>query len=225
MTYRARLGAAALLLFFNPGFAAGPNASSAVQAIAPDLTPAITALSQAVFAQSPASAVQASPLSIRITSPLGRTGSSGAIRIVAQVTSAEKNATLSAVRFYVDDVLVGEDPSGPPYAVEWTDVNPFERREIRADVADSLGHVAHDAVVLKPLEIVERTEISSVYVETSVQDKTGKFVKETDDVTGYQISSEWHDEACADLRLVTLFGTQAISKRLKDMQRNCDFSV
>ena len=30
--------------------------------------------------------------------------------------------------------------------------------------------------LLKPLEIVERAEVSSVYVETSVQDKTGRFV-------------------------------------------------
>ena len=115
------------------------------------------------------------PLAIRITSPLGRTGTTGAIRIVAQVTG-KKDVALGAVRFYVDNTLVGEDPSGPPFAVEWTDENPFEAREIRVDVADSDGNVARDNITLKPLEIVERTEISSVYVETSVQDKTGRFI-------------------------------------------------
>ena len=101
------------------------------------------------------------PLAIRITSPLGRTGTTGAIRIVAQV-SAKKDVAIGAVRFYVDNALVGEDPSGPPFAVEWTDENPFEAREIRVDVADSDGNVARDNITLKPLEIVERTEISSV---------------------------------------------------------------
>jgi Ca-activated chloride channel family protein len=119
--------------------------------------------------------VQPSPLTIRITSPLGRTGTSGAIRIVAQV-NAPKGAILSAVRFYVDGHLVGEDLSGPPFAVDWTDENPFEGREIRADVADTAGNIARDTVTLKPLEIIERTQISSVYVETSVQDRAGKFV-------------------------------------------------
>jgi Ca-activated chloride channel homolog len=115
------------------------------------------------------------PLTIRITSPLGRTGTTGAIRIVAQV-SAKKDVAIGAVRFYVDNTLVGEDPSGPPYAVEWTDENPFEAREISVNVADAEGNVARDNITLKPLEIVERTEISSVYVETSVQDKTGRFI-------------------------------------------------
>jgi Ca-activated chloride channel homolog len=135
---------------------AGPNVSSGAR-----------------YRQDPTPA--AAPLAIRITSPLGRTGGSGAIRIVAQVT-AEKDVAISPVRFYVDGQLVGEDPSGPPFAVEWTDENPFEVREIRADVADSAGNVARDTVTLKPFEFVERAEISSVYVETSVQDKSGKFV-------------------------------------------------
>lgn len=116
-----------------------------------------------------------SPLAIRITSPLGRTGTTGAIRIVAQV-AAKEGVAIGAVRFYVDNTLVGEDPSGPPYAVEWTDENPFEAREISVNVADSEGNVARDLITLKPLEIVERTEISSVYVETSVQDKAGRFI-------------------------------------------------
>jgi Ca-activated chloride channel family protein len=129
------------------------------------------AVSVSSVAQDPSPA----PLSIRITSPLGRTGAIGAVRIVAQV-SAEKNAQLGPVRFYVDGQLVGEDPSGPPFAVEWTDENPFETREIHVNIADSSGNVARDTVTLKPLELVERAEITSVYVEASVQDKAGKFV-------------------------------------------------
>jgi hypothetical protein len=52
-----------------------------------------------------------------------------------------------------------------------------------------------------------------------------KFIVKADDVSGHQISPEWDDQANTDLGLQTLFGTQAIGKRLKDMQRNCDFSV
>ncbi|HEX6211072.1 MAG TPA: VWA domain-containing protein [Methylomirabilota bacterium] len=127
---------------------------------------------------SPGTAVQAadrSELAVRITSPLGRTGTSGAIRIVAQV-QAPPEIAVSPVRFYVDNVLLGEDPVGPPYAVEWTDENPFEAREIRVEVSDETGAVARDAVLLRPLEIAERTEISSVYVEATVQDAMNRFV-------------------------------------------------
>jgi hypothetical protein len=52
-----------------------------------------------------------------------------------------------------------------------------------------------------------------------------KLIVKTDDVTGDEVAAEWHDETRADLCLNTLFGAQAISERLKDMQRNCDFSV
>ena len=114
-------------------------------------------------------------LAVRITSPLGRTGTSGAIRIVAQVQAAPEVAVLP-VRFYVDNVLLGEDPEGPPYAIEWTDENPFESREIRVEVSDAAGNVARDAVLLRPLEVVERTQISSVYVEATVQDPLHRFV-------------------------------------------------
>jgi VWFA-related protein len=120
-------------------------------------------------------AALAGPLAVRITSPLGRTGATGAVRIVAQV-SAPANLVVSAVRFYVDGVMVGETKKGPPWGVDWTDDNPFEKREIRVDAFDAAGHAATDSVTLKPLEIVEHTEVSSVYVEASVQDKTGRFV-------------------------------------------------
>jgi Ca-activated chloride channel homolog len=115
------------------------------------------------------------PLSVRITSPLGRTGATGAVRIVAQITPPAKEEVL-AVRFYVDGVQLAEVHKGPPWGVDWTDENPLEKREIRVDAVDSGGHVGSDSVTLKPLEIVDHAEVSSVYVETSVQDKAGRFV-------------------------------------------------
>jgi Ca-activated chloride channel family protein len=118
---------------------------------------------------------ESSPLAIRITSPLGRTGATGAVRIVAQVHPAS-DAPVAAVRFFVDNVLLGEAKKGPPWGIDWTDENPFEPREIRAEAVDTNGHTAKDSVLLKPLELVEHAQVSSVYVETAVQDKAGRFV-------------------------------------------------
>ena len=75
----------------------------------------------------------AAPTTVRITSPLGRTGVPGAIRIVAQVQTPVEGGVLP-VRFFVDGAPLGDDDDGPPYAVEWTDENPYEAREIRVDV-------------------------------------------------------------------------------------------
>jgi Ca-activated chloride channel homolog len=127
------------------------------------------------------------PLAVRITSPLGRTGTQGAIRIVAQV-QAPPGTALQPVRFYVDNVLLGEDGEGPPFAVEWADENPFEAREISVEVNDGAGHVARDAVLLKPLELVERAEVASVLLEATVQDRVGRFVTGLD--AGYFTLSE-----------------------------------
>lgn len=113
------------------------------------------------------------PLSIRLTSPLGRTGMTGAVRIVARIV-ADPKATLGPVHFLVDGTVVGEDTDGPPYAVEWVDQNPFERREIAAVVTDSLGGSARDVIELKPLEIYDTTQVSSVLLEPSVLDPRGK---------------------------------------------------
>ena len=114
-------------------------------------------------------------LSVRITSPLGRTGLPGAIRIVAQVSHPPQVA-LGPVRFYVNDALVGDDAEGPPYAVEWTDANPFELTRIRVEASDALGNVVSDAIELAPFEIVETTGVSSVLLEATVVDKADRFV-------------------------------------------------
>jgi hypothetical protein len=55
---------------------------------------------------------------VRITSPLGRTGVPGVIRVVAQVqTDADRGVV--PVHFFVDNVSIGDDLDGPPYVVEW----------------------------------------------------------------------------------------------------------
>ena len=117
-----------------------------------------------------------SALSVRITSPLGRSGVPGSIRIVAQVR-AEDSAEVGPVKFFVDGQLLQTDTDGAPYAVEWVDENPFERREIAVAVSDALGREIRDSVVLEPFEIIEETDVTSVMVEASVQDKNGRFVK------------------------------------------------
>ena len=112
---------------------------------------------------------------MRITSPLGRTGVPGVIRVVAQVETPVERGVLP-VRFYVDGTPIGADDDGPPYAVEWTDENPYEGREIRVDAEPEPGVIATDAVTLPPLEILEETTVSSVLVEATVQDEDGRYV-------------------------------------------------
>src|SRR5690242_10524597 len=113
--------------------------------------------------------------SLRITSPLGRIGEPGTLRLVAQIQEAP-GATPGPVDFYVDGKLVGRVASGPPYAVDWIDENPYEARDIRAETVDSAGRVLQDTVHLRPLEVVEQSTVSRVLLEASVQDKDGSFV-------------------------------------------------
>lgn len=134
------------------------------------------ALAAAVAAPSLAAQQAPAPAgtTVRITSPLGRTGVPGAIRVVAQVqTSADKGVV--PVHFFVDGKPIGDDTDGPPYAVEWTDENPYEAREIRVDVETSSGTVS-DSVRLPPLEVIEEASISSVLVEATVLDEDGRYV-------------------------------------------------
>lgn len=115
-------------------------------------------------------------LSARITSPMGRTGEIGTVRIVAQI-KALPEAVLSPVQFYIDGKLLASVQNGPPYATEWVDENPFEPTEIVVSVADSLGNTATDKVVLRAFEITDATEVSRVLLDTAVQDKDGRFVR------------------------------------------------
>ena len=105
---------------------------------------------------------------------LGRTGLPGAIRIVAQLNVRPK--TSYGVWFYVDQQLVSS-VTAPPYAVEWVDDNPFERRVITVVAKDAAGGEATDKVVFEPFAVSEATEVASVLLEASVQDKNGRFVR------------------------------------------------
>ena len=135
----------------------------------------LTVLAQAGFGTSAGIPVSTGP-SVRITSPLGRTGTAGTIRIVAQIQQ-ERDVQLGPVQFFIDGQLFSTDTDGAPYAVEWTDENPFEPREIAVAVTDALGREVRDRVLLEPFEIVDESEIMSVLVEASVQDRHGRFVK------------------------------------------------
>lgn len=115
------------------------------------------------------------PLTVRITSPLGRLGVPGTVRIVAQI-KADPQAVLSPVQFFVDGQLLSSVRGGPPYAVEWVDENPFELRQIEVAVADSLGNTARDTVRLEPLEVAEATDVARVLIDASVQDRSGRYL-------------------------------------------------
>jgi VWFA-related protein len=117
-----------------------------------------------------------SGLSVRITSPLGRMGQPGSVRIVGQIRPAP-GRSVAAVRFSVDGTLLGSVTSGPPYAIEWTDENPFQRREIVVEAEDNDGGTGRDRIVLEPYVITELAEVTSVLVEAGVYDADGRMVR------------------------------------------------
>jgi VWFA-related protein len=120
--------------------------------------------------------------SIRITSPLGRTGVVTRVRIVAQV-HIPPGQTLSKLSFYVDGELVGTTDAEPYSSVDWTDENPFERREIVVQAADGSGRSVRDTVILPPFEVTDKTDVTSILLETGVYDKSGRFVSKLDPST------------------------------------------
>ncbi|MEP7306060.1 MAG: VWA domain-containing protein [Acidobacteriota bacterium] len=124
-------------------------------------------------AQAPASATA----TIRITSPLGRTGVVTRVRIVAQVEVPPGQA-LSPVSFYVDGKLVGTADAGRYSAVDWVDENPFEERTIVVQAGDAGGRLISDRVVLPPYEVSEQTEVTSILLEAGVYDSAGRFVSD-----------------------------------------------
>src|SRR5574339_1043921 len=77
---------------------------------------------QASFTAASATPAPTGP-SVKITSPLGRSGMPGAIRIVAQINPVA-GVDLGPVRFLIDGQLFQTDTDGAPYAVEWVDENP-----------------------------------------------------------------------------------------------------
>jgi VWFA-related protein len=111
---------------------------------------------------------------VTITSPLGRTSESATIRIVARVERpADAAARPLHLRFYVDGVKVGAVET-PPYAVTWTDENPFEPREIKVEAEDESGAIGRDTVTLPAFEINEATEVGRILVEAGVYDSVGR---------------------------------------------------
>lgn len=111
---------------------------------------------------------------IRITSPLGRTGLSSTIRIVARLTATDLP---TRVDFLVDEVPLASDTNGPPYEALWTDDNPFERRALVARAVFESGLTAVDTVVLEPLSVAEAAEVTSVVLDASVVNGKGQFVR------------------------------------------------
>jgi Ca-activated chloride channel homolog len=111
---------------------------------------------------------------VRITSPIGRTGDSATVRIVAQVQRPPELASGTLrVKFFVDGAQVGIADS-PPYAVTWADENPFEPREIRVEAENETGRIGRDTVTLPAFEIEEHTEVGRILVEAGVYDSTGQ---------------------------------------------------
>jgi Ca-activated chloride channel homolog len=113
---------------------------------------------------------------LRITSPLGRTGLPGTIRIVARLENLDPHKPV-AVQFFVDGQLLASDTDGPPFDAQWTDENPFERRELTARAEVAGDATLTDTVVLEPLELTDVAEITSVLVEATVVDKDGRFIQ------------------------------------------------
>jgi Ca-activated chloride channel family protein len=161
-------------------------------------------------------------LTVRITSPMGRTGSFGAVRVVAQVGGlAEPLTPPPVVTFFVDGTPIGEDSDGPPFAVEWVDENPFERRDISVSVVDNRHREATARVVLDPFEITEVSEVSSVLLEATVEDARGQRVT-TLDADAFSLSENGEpqslDMARADVLpatyLLLIDSSQSMSRRL-----------
>jgi Ca-activated chloride channel family protein len=168
---------------------------------------------------------QGEALSVRITSPLGRTGLAGVIRIVAQVHHPP-SAPPGQVRFYVDDHLLRSVDQGPPYAVEWADENPFQRREIAVEAVDAAGNAVRDKIVLEPFEVTEAAEVTSVLLETSVQDSKGRFVKGINS-SSFSVTEDGNaqtidlarQEAVGATFAVLVDSSASMSRRLEFVQR------
>jgi len=116
------------------------------------------------------------PSTIQITSPLGRTGLPGRVRIVARLAAPVNAEAPPEVRFYVNGALVGTDVDGPPYVAEWEDENPFETCTLMVEADDALGNPIRDTVELTPLTIVETSDVASVGVDAAVQDSRGRYI-------------------------------------------------
>jgi hypothetical protein len=115
--------------------AGGPGSTMRARVLTGVLAALVAAVSAAGISLR---AAQEDPsLAVRITSPLGRTGLPGPIRIVAQIQQASA-VPPREVRFFVDQQLL-RTVDRAPWVAEWTDSNPFERSEIVVEVVDDVG--------------------------------------------------------------------------------------
>ena len=158
--------------------------------------------------------------SIEITSPLGRTGLPGKVRIVARVATARSDV-IPQVRFYVDDVLIGTDNDGAPYAVEWDDKNPYERAKLRAELDDPTVGVVRHSVELPSFDVVEETSVMSVAVEASVQDAKGQFIRKLPQAE-FSVFEDGHQQT---LDTVTSEATPATFAVLVDSSQSMSRSI
>ena len=120
---------------------------------------------------------QAAAPTLKITSPLGRTGLPGTIRIVARL-EGEQPAEPPQVSFYIDKLHLADDSDGPPYEALWSDDNPFEPREISVRAEFASGAVLTDILALNALVVSEAVEVTSIAIEASVVDAKGRFVRD-----------------------------------------------
>jgi VWFA-related protein len=171
--------------------------------------------------RSAAADVQERSSSIHITSPTGRSGLPGRVRIVARVTTASP-AVVPAVRFYVNDELLATDTDGGPYAVEWSDDNPFAAARIRVEMTEGEA-VIEDHVDLKPFEVVEAAEVLSINVDASVRDAKGRYPANLTaaDFTLFENDTAQRVDAVRSETLPTTFALLIDSSQ--SMSRNMDF--
>lgn len=213
-----------MLGFPRPAFAPAPSCPG-VAAVAVAL--AVLALAGPARAQDPVTAGPEQPV-IRITSPLGRTGTPATVRIVAQIQWPDRvpqNARRARVTFLVDDAVVGVVEDGPPYAVTWEDGNPFEPHEIAA-VAEVAGGTLRDQITLPAFELVNRTEVKSVLVEAAVYDRNGRPVSnlgpgdfglsENDQLQELDIVQR---ETFPTTALLLVDNSQSMARRIEDVRR------
>ena len=115
-------------------------------------------------------------VAVRITSPLGRTGIHGPIRIVAQVQHAAARR-LQPVKFFVDERLAR---ASRPRALHLPSSGRTKTRTRRVRLpskpATTKGMCARDVVKLEPHVLLEEAEVSSVLVEASVFTSEGKSI-------------------------------------------------
>ena len=106
---------------------------------------ALAALSLAatLVLHAPAEAQSASgAAALKITSPLGRTGLSGAIRIVVRL-DGEQPAVPPRVEFYIDKLHLADDEDGPPYEARLGRRQPVRAARNRRARRASFGRRPH----------------------------------------------------------------------------------